>query len=73
MAEETKNKAEYFVAVINEFGKNHHLNDMQSYRYLARFKGIDMIDRFYHVAHTQRFEDVIADLSNYCRRQGGAL
>ena len=63
MAEETKNKAEYFVAVINEFGKNHHLNDMQSY----------MIDRFYHVAHTQRFEDVIADLSNYCRRQGGAL
>ena len=73
MAEEIRNKAEYFVAFINEFGKTYHLSDTQAYRYLSRFKGIDMIDRFYHVAHTQRFEDVITDVSNYCRRQGGAL
>ncbi len=73
MAEEIKNKAEYVVAFINEFGKVHHLNDIQSYRYLERYKGIDMIDRFYHVVHILRFEDVISDVTNYCRRQGGAL
>ncbi len=73
MAEETKNKAEYFVAFINEFGKTYHLSDMQAYRYLANFKGIEFIDRFYDVTHTQRFEDVVADVSNYCRRQGGTL
>ncbi len=73
MAEEMKNKVEYVVAFINEFGKAHQLDDMQSYRYLARYKGIDMIDRFYRVAHTQRFEDVISDVTSYCRRQGGTL
>lgn len=73
MTEDLKDRAEYFVAFINEFGKTHQLNDMQSYRYLSNYKGIDMISRFYNVAHTQRFEDVVTDVTNYCRRQGGAL
>lgn len=73
MDEEVKNKAEYFVAFINEFGKANHLSDVQAYRYLKRYKGVEMIDRFYGVAHTQRFEDMVADVAAYCRRQGGGL
>lgn len=73
ISEEVRNKAEYFVAFINEFGKANNLDDTQAYRYLKRFKGIELIDRFYDVAHTQSFNDMVADVATYCRRQGGAL
>ncbi|MBQ8968229.1 MAG: DUF3791 domain-containing protein [Bacteroidaceae bacterium] len=73
MAEETRNKAEYFIAFINEFGKANHLSDIQAYRYLNRYKGVEMIDRFYDVAHTQSFRDMVTDVAAYCRRQGGGL
>ena len=71
--EETKNKAEYFVAIISEFAKRTNLTDKQAYRYLKRYKAIDLIDRFYGVMHTQSFRDVINDLITFCQRQGGAL
>ncbi|MBR4758330.1 MAG: DUF3791 domain-containing protein [Bacteroidaceae bacterium] len=73
MAEEVRNKAEYFIAFINEFGKANKLSDTQAYRYLRRYKGVEMIDRFYEVAHTQSFKDMVADVAAYCRRQGGKL
>lgn len=71
--EETKNKAEYFVAIISEFAKRKNLTDKQAYRYLKRYKAIDLIDRFYGVMHTQSFRDVINDLITFCQSQGGAL
>ena len=42
-------------------------------KYLDRFKGIDFIDEFYNVEHTQSFDDVIDDLALLCRKNGGAL
>ena len=45
----------------------------QAYRYLDRFKGIDFVDEFYGVEHTQSFEDVVDDLTQYCHKNGGAL
>ena len=69
MAEDVRNKAEYFIAFINEFGKANQLTDTQSFRYLQRYKGVEMIDRFYDVAHTQSFKDMVADVAAYCRRQ----
>lgn len=73
MDSDTRNKVEYLVVLINEFAKAHSLTARQAYRYLERCKAIDFIDRHYGVAHTQRFEDVIADLTVYCRRFGGAI
>lgn len=73
MSDEVRNKAEYFIAFINEFGKAHYLSDTQAYRYLRRYKGVEMIDRFYEVAHTQSFKDMVTDVAAYCRRQGGGL
>lgn len=68
-----KNKLAYIIAVVNEFAARFSLNSQQAYRYLDRFKGIDFVDRFYNVEHTQSFDDVVDDLAIYCRKNGGQL
>lgn len=68
-----KDKVEYMIALISEFAKAHSLTSSQAYRYLERYKAIDFIDKHYDIAHTQRFEDVISDVTAYCRRFGGAI
>jgi hypothetical protein len=68
-----EDKLAYIIAVVNDFAAKFALNSQQAYRYLSRFKGIDFVDRFYDVEHTQSFEDVVEDLALYCRKNGGAL
>ena len=68
-----KNKLEYIIAVVSEFAARFSLNPQQAYRYLDRFKGIDFVDKFYNVEHTQSFEDVVEDLALFCRKNGGQL
>ena len=68
-----KDKLAYIIAVVSEFAAAFKLNPQQAYRYLDRFKGIDFVDRFYDVEHTQSFEDVVGDLALYCRKNGGQL
>lgn len=41
--------------------------------YLKRFKGIEMLDKFYDVMHTLSFKDATDDLTAFCHRQGGDL
>ena len=67
------NKIAYIIAVVNEFASRFSLNSQQAYRYLDCFKGIDFVDEFYGVEHTQSFEDVVDDLTLYCHKNGGAL
>lgn len=66
-------KVEYVIAVISEFGKRHGLSHVEAYRYLKRFQGMDMLDKFYDVMHTLSFKDVTDDLTAFCHRHGGAL
>ena len=66
-------KENYMIAVISDFAAMHSLSNAQSYRYLNRHKGLEFIDKYYEVEHTLPFEDVIADLTTYCRRKGGVL
>ena len=68
-----KDKLAYIIAVVSEFAATFSMNPQQAYRYLDRFKGIDFVDRFYDVEHTQSFEDVVEDLALYCRKNGGQL
>ena len=68
-----EDKLAYIIAVVNVFAAKYSLNSQQAYRYLDRFKGIDFVDRFYNVEHTQSFEDVVDDLALYCRKNGGML
>lgn len=68
-----KDKVEYIIALISEFAKAHSLTTNQAYRYLDRYQAIDFIDKHYGIAHTQSFEDVISDITAYCRRFGGTI
>jgi hypothetical protein len=34
---------------------------------------IDLIETHYDIVHTLRLEDVIDDMTQYCKRHGGAI
>lgn len=68
-----EDKIAYIIAIVNEFAARFSLNPQQAYKYLDRFKGIDFVDEFYNVEHTQSFDDVVDDLALLCRKNGGAL
>lgn len=68
-----KNKIEYIVMFISEFSKKHNITGGQAYRYLKKFGGVEMLDNFYDVMHTQSFEDMVTDITAFCHRKGGAL
>ena len=69
----TEEKLEWIIYFIYEFGKKYDLTMKQAFGYLQRFKAIDFIDKHYGYAHTQSFNTMVDELSQYCRRMGGAL
>lgn len=70
---DVKDKIEYVVAAISEFGKRHGLTHVEAYRYLKRFKGLEMLYKFYDVMHTLSFKNTTDGLTAFCHRHGGAL
>lgn len=68
-----KDKLDWTMIFIYEFGKRFGLTVKQSFNYLSRFKGIDFIDKHYGYAHTQSFESIVDDVAALCRRMGGEL
>ena len=73
MDNSNKDKLDWTMVFIYEFGKRFGLTVKQSFNYLSRFKGIDFIDKHYGYAHTQSFESMIDDIAMLCRRLGGQL
>ena len=73
MSDKQKDKIEYIVVMIAEFAKAKHLTESQAYRYLHRFHAISFLDKNYNIAHTLRMEDVLEDITAYCKRHGGAI
>lgn len=68
-----KDKLEWTVIFILEFGRKYGLTMKQAFNYLSRYKGIDFIDRNYEYVHTQSFASMVNDIAEYCHRHGGAL
>lgn len=68
-----KDKLEWTVIFILEFGRKYGLTMKQAFNYLSRYKGIDFIDRNYKYVHTQSFASMVDDIAEYCHRHGGAL
>lgn len=71
--ESVNDKIEYIVMFISEFSKRHHLTGRQAYCYLKEFGGVELLDSFYDVMHTQSFENMVTDVTTFCHRKGGAL
>lgn len=68
-----KEKLEWTVIFIHEFGKRFGLTMKQAFNYLSRFKAINFIDRHYGFVHTQSFNSMVDELAAYCRKNGGKL
>ena len=68
-----RDKIEYMIALINEFGQRFGLSDQQAYRYLKTYGAIGNIDKHYGALHTQDFRGNVEDVATYCRRKGGQL
>lgn len=68
-----KDKVEYIVALVNEFAKRFGLTDVQAFRYINYYHGIELIEQHYNIMHTLDFNEIIDSVASYCKRQGGAL
>ena len=68
-----KDKIEWTVIFLSEFGKRHGLTLKQAFNYLLRYKGIHFVDQHYDYLHTQSFVSVVDDLTQYCHTFGGGI
>lgn len=66
-------KIEWTLIFVSEFGRKFGLTLKQAFNYLTRYKGIDFIDRHYDYVHTQSFQSMVRDISEYCHQKGGGL
>ena len=70
---ETRNRIDYTVMIIRDFGDAHHLNPRQAHRYLRRHKAMDYIAQFYDVEHTLSPQETVATLNDISRQNGGQV
>ena len=66
-----KDKIEWTVIFLTEFGRRHGLTLKQSFNYLLRYKGIGFVEQHYDYLHTQSFASAVDDLTQYCHKLGG--
>lgn len=45
-------RIEYYYCCLGAFASRHRLSNVEAYRYLKTFKGLDFIDKLYEVEHT---------------------
>ncbi|MCF0237588.1 MAG: DUF3791 domain-containing protein [Sphaerochaetaceae bacterium] len=66
-------KIEYTVFFISEFAKYHKLTKKEAFNYLNSYNAISFINRNYGIAHTLSFEEMIDNVTIFCRHNGGTL
>lgn len=73
MEYDIKDKIEWTVIFLTEFGKRHGLTLKQAFNYLLRYKGINFVEQHYDYLHTQSFVSAVDDLTQYCHKLGGGI
>lgn len=73
MSKFTRDKIEYTVMLVNMFARHFSLSDVEAYRYISQYQGIELMDEFYDVMHTQSFPDMVESMAQFCARNGGNL
>lgn len=66
-------KADYLIALNNEFWQRFSLSDKDAYLYLKRYGAIVIYKDCYDYLHTQSFETAVEEIAGLCRRNGGTL
>lgn len=73
MSKQESNILRFTIAVVTEFARFYGISQKQAYNYLVRFRGMEHLDEFYNVLHTQSFEDNVEVLAEVCQHNGGQL
>lgn len=73
MSKQENNMLRFTIAVVTEFARFYGISQKQAYNYLVRFRGMEHLDEFYNVLHTQSFEDNVEVLAEVCQHNGGQL
>lgn len=73
MSKQETNILRFTIAVVTEFARFYGISQKQAYNYLVRFRGMEHLDEFYNVLHTQSFEDNVEVLAEVCQNNGGQL
>jgi putative hemolysin len=68
-----KDKLEWIVVFVLEFGRRYDLDMRQAFNYLSRYKAISYLDEYYGYAHTQSFATMVNEMTEYCQRHGGEI
>ena len=73
MPEITLNKIRFVAMIVALFAKKHNYTEPVAYQYLSQYGGAKLLVDHYGYLHTQDYDQVVDDLGDYCRRQGGTL
>lgn len=73
MSEITYNKIGFVAMIVSLFAKKYRYTEPVAYQYLSRYGGDRLLVDHYGYLHTQDYDQVVDDLGDYCRRNGGAL
>ena len=73
MPELIYNKIGFVSMIVTLFAKKYHCSVPVAYQYLCQYGGNKLLVDHYGYLHTQDYDQVVDDLSDYCRRQGGTL
>lgn len=73
MPREERNMIGYMVALISEFAHHFDIHPRQAYAYMKRYKGMEHLQHYYGVLHTQSFPDAVDALAQVCANNGGGL
>lgn len=73
MSDITYNKIGFIAMIVSLFAKKHRYTEPVAYQYLSQYGGTRLLVDHYGYLHTQDYDQVIDDLGDYCRRNGGAL
>lgn len=73
MTEVLLNKISFVAIIVSLFAKKYKHSEPVAYQYLSKYGGDSLLVNHYGYLHTQDYEQVVEDLGDYCRRQGGTL
>ena len=73
MSEKTLNIIGFVAMIVTLFAKKYRFSEPVAYHYIHQFGGSKLLVDHYGYLHTQDYDQVVEEVSDYCRRRGGTL
>ena len=73
MAQKTLDIIGFVAMIVALFAKKHCYSEPVAYQYIHKYGGAKLLVDHYGFLHTQDYDQVVEDLDEFCRRQGGCI